>query len=144
MRNHPNELRITLRPSRLLVGFLAFAHIGALLCLLLSGLSAWLIGVGGGLLIISLTINVLKCFRNAVSGAATMLGYSLDGQWWLSDGIQQRQQVELLPGSMLHPLLAVLNFRLSAGGKKRLLLLPDMLGMDEMRRLRVAVRMGAL
>ncbi len=148
MITHPHgasvPLRISIQPSRMRVGFLLFAHIGAFICLMLSGLAGWMLGVGGGLLAISLGHEALQYRQSGNSDSVTMLGCSADGQWWLASGKQQQQPVELLPGSYLHPLLVVLHFRLVGGGRRRLLLLPDMFARDEMRRLRVVVRTGGL
>ncbi len=138
-------LRISLRRSLVLRVFLLFSHIGALVCLISSDLPAPLLAMGAVSLTISLGMGmgVAKYFRHGNPGTVTLFGCSLDGQWWLDLGEAEQQPVELLPGSYLHPLLVVLDFGLAAGGKKRLLLLPDMLGADEMRRLRVVVRAGA-
>jgi hypothetical protein len=67
-----------------------------------------------------------------------------DGAWFLQDNEGALREARLLPSSYLHPKLVILNFALgSRAGKRNLVLCPDSLDAQTLRRLRQHLRVTA-
>lgn len=133
---------IRLRRSRRLLAVLTAAHLGALIIVLIMPMNSWLrVGTSSAILT-SMTHSywhyILRRSRHAVRG----LSITRDGlkiETCRDDWIP----VETLGSSFVSPWLTVLNLKLP---DRRLathvVLLPDMLGPDEFRRLRVWLKWG--
>jgi hypothetical protein len=61
------------------------------------------------------------------------------GQWWLHDHNGSEYRAELLPGAYVHPWLVILRFRVNLATHD-LILLPDNVNGDQLRRLRVHLK----
>lgn len=82
--------------------------------------------------------------RHLGRGAVRRLQWQADGSWLLDDAYGYSHAARLLPSSYLHPRLVLLNFRLEENGRRRyVLLLPDSLDSESLRRLRVRLRIEA-
>lgn len=60
-----------------------------------------------------------------------------DGHWTIGDARAEAQAAELLPHSLVHPWLLVLNFRLADGSRRTRVMAGDEADADALRRLRV-------
>ncbi|MGB1580922.1 MAG: protein YgfX, partial [Nevskiales bacterium] len=73
--------------------------------------------------------------------AVRRLQWQADGNWLLSNERGELRPAELLPSSYLQPRLVILNFRLQESRQRRnVILLPDSLDFETLRRLRVRLR----
>jgi len=59
------------------------------------------------------------------------------GDWYLRDRAGRLRQAQLLASSFVSPALIILSFSLREGGQRRLVMLPDSVDPDLLRRLRV-------
>lgn len=85
-------------------------------------------------------LHVLHRGNKAVRRAV----WQADGQWLLQGHHGDEQPASLLPSSYLHPRLLILNFRIGGTGQRRnLLLFPDSLDFQTLRRLRSRLRIEA-
>ena len=67
--------------------------------------------------------------------------WQVDGQWLLEDAAHQSHIALLMPSSYLHARLLILNFKLVESGRRRtVILLPDSLDVQTLRRLRSRLR----
>lgn len=132
MDGPPQPYRI--RPSRALLAVRGAAHLLALLgCL--AGVPR-VLGLPLALLLaLGLGREILAHSRSGVR----LLGAGRDG-WWLEEG-GVRSAVEILGESRVWTFLVLLQLRTEAG-VRRLLIAPDALPHADLRRLRVALRLG--
>ncbi len=76
-------------------------------------------------------------------GAIRLLLWAEDDRWQLHTAGRRESEARLLPSSFCHPQLVVLNFaRHDRRGWCSVVLLPDSLDADTMRRLRVRLRLS--
>lgn len=124
------------RPSMRAFRWMFFLHTGLLLLVAF----ALQPGVIFFVLITLLALSWLGLRRHAVFGfgprAVVRMIWHADGHWTLHQANGQSFDVELLPDSIVHASLLVLNFKPKAGGRKTRILLGDELAEEPMRRLR--------
>ncbi len=136
----PEQLRIELRPSRLLLGAILVIHGVALYC-------PWLSSLGTGY-ILALNLFVLASaalqLRRSSPGhpnAVTRIEYAA-GRWRLQ-GPRGARQARLEGSAFVTPFLTVLRLRVAGERRSRaLLLLPDSATPQERRRLRMLLISG--
>lgn len=131
------------RPSVLLIWVLLGFHILAALVVLLS--VAYKLAAAALLLITFWSwyrAHRLHCQHRGPK-AIRRLQWQSDGHWLLENRQQQNLPATLLPSSYLHPRLLILNFKLQDGGRRNVLLLPDSLDAQTLRRLRSRLRIEA-
>ncbi len=120
---------------RLLRG-LSLLHLGVGASLPFAMEPGWAMGAVAGLL----GLSWLKLRRHPALGfgpcALTRLTWHTEGNWTLREASGRSHEAELDGGSLVHPLLLVLNFRLTAGGRRTRLIAGDELESELMRRLR--------
>ena len=97
-----------------------------LLLLVLVFLSAW----------DAIRVHMLRRGKRGVKGAV----WDADGRWWLATDAEEEASARLLPDALVHPALVVLNFRLEDGSRRSLLLFPDAVKADLLRRLRMRLK----
>ena len=136
-------LRLKLATSRRLLCGLILVHGGALFCLLPLSVSLLLKLSLGGLLCASLGYTVVdQAFRWLRHSVVTVVA-AADGCWVLVTRDGRRHRTRLAPGSYTHPQLILLRLQRDMPWYRRsLTLLPDMVGEDAFRRLRVHLRCG--
>jgi hypothetical protein len=134
-------LRIRPRPSRLLAVFLLTTHGTALAVVVSIPLDwywrAWLAATVLSGLAYTLGAHVL--YR--VPWAAREANWMSDGTWILTLVRGERIESRLLPSSFVARRLLVLNFRRGRWRSVPLVLLPDTLDADQLRRLRVRLQL---
>ena len=143
MKQLPEGIAIEPRPSRRLALFVCTSHLVALAML------AWLQTQVGSVPFTWLAVAVLfswhRNWKNLVSltGAGALIRVELNpqGEWTLFDRCGCAVPARLLGSSYVSPRLMVLNFSLGGLRRRNLILLPDSSCPDQLRRLRVRLRM---
>lgn len=128
------SLRLEPSPPPSAVAALVALTLLACCAVLLSGLSLWL-----KLALLPLAGLLLVRALRQVLAPWPLLEWDAAGHWWLH-GAGDMQAVEFLGASALGPLL-VLRMRVE-GRRRALLLTPDRLAADDLRRLRVRLAVG--
>jgi len=136
-------VRLELRPSRALAGFLVATHAGAGACLWLAAVPGWLRLVGGLALAASFVYSLRRYARLTDRGAVVRLAAGADATWQVGLADGREVPTERLAEALIHPWLVVVHLRPTAGG--RALTVPiaaDMLDPDSHRRLRVRLTLA--
>ncbi len=136
-RKFAKPLLVRLKSSRWLRGYLVGAHLAAAVAALLLPLSlAYMVSL---LLLIAISLALyfsyyaqphIEALRFTTVGSWQLY---LNGRWW---------KVEILPGTFLSRYLVILRYRLDSGRRGVVICPVDSMGRDELRRLRVAVRLS--
>lgn len=139
----PNSsIFLRLGPSRQLGFLLGALHVGAAACGFMADLPlAARSLLAGCLLVAALRAMALHGSRRAAR-AIVLLVWDRYGQWRLVRRDGRTLQVELEHGAYAHPKLLVLLFRGRDRQRVPLLVVPDMVNADELRRLRMRLRCG--
>lgn len=149
----PAEIDLALQPSRLLLGYLGLISILAVLCIWIY-FSAWL-----ALLWSALVLGLTQYFvrqKALLSLRQSWLRVHVDvfGQITVQNHAQQRYKVGMADASVVHPMLLVLHLKHEEPMPWRerlinrllqhnvLLILPDQVDADALRKLRVWLRWG--
>lgn len=125
-----------LRPSRWLAAFTVISHGLAGAAVWFSALPWW-VSLSLDLLVL---FSLLKALRRQWSVGVRRLRY--DGQTWTLAEAGSEQCLELAGERLVTPWLIVLGFLTQAGKRISLVLPPDSASRDDLRRLRVALRLG--
>ncbi len=92
-------------------------------------------------------VNIIQVFNLHVLGrsrqSVQMLVWDEQGDWFLFSPDGQKHEARLLPASLVHPLLIVLNFRVPDRGRWSSILLPDALDKRTHRQLLTRLRQEA-
>jgi toxin CptA len=103
---------------------------------------------GGGMALIAGLVLLSWIFvrRHSVFGygpnAIVRLTWDAEGRWSVHDRRGARWDAELLPSSLVHERLLVLNFRLQDGSRRTRALLGDELEPEALRRLRARLELA--
>lgn len=138
-RRFPANLKLDIRPSRLLCAWLLLSHGAVLMCLLVSPLPTLLQLLSVIVLIASALYHVTALFRLSGPYSAQGLAYRA-GQWYLQTSAGE--QAASLQSSWVLPL--AVGMHLNAEVPVRLLILTDSCGRDDFRRLRQILRFARL
>ena len=134
-------LRLTPKKSTTLLIFILTAHISALGVIPLLPLEFWL-QLAILLVVIVSLIQVFRTHLLCSSGAAiTSVEWDSDGEWTLFTAAGDELAAQLKASSYVHPWFVVLNFSISRFGRRSLILLPDAVDPELLRRLRVRLRL---
>lgn len=137
MRDHVT-LDIKPRPSGILLVSGGVAHVLAGIAVVVSSLPLWIkMGLLAGIVLALVWFGWQYGYRRG-SGFIARLEL-LDGVWLLETGDGTHHRAGLT-GGYSHPGIVILNFRLAAGGRRSLTLLPDAVEPEALRRLRVWLR----
>jgi len=142
MKTEEERLNIHLKPSRLFAGFLLLSHSLALFFCLSLPLAPQLLS--GSLLLIfcSLSWNWYSHLSNHNLNRLKEVISNSDGSWLLIDYADRVYSAKLLPSTTVFTFLTILNFSYGTFHRKNIVLFPDSLEADQMRRLRV--RLGGI
>lgn len=133
-------IRLDLKPSRWLAAILAGAGIGASLILLYMPLSIWLKLALMLLVLASTTYHVMDALLRL---PWSLIALELDGKGELHvmRRDEEKQQVRILPSSVVLPLLTLLNFQVEGNiWRRHMLITPDRVDPEAYRQLRVWLR----
>jgi len=104
-----------------------------------------LLGEGLGCLLLLLS-GYRQCWLWALQRGSRSIvkGIAMLDRWWLMDRLNRKYEVILSGESLVTTVLIILNFRMIEGGRRRfrLVLAPDSLDFDALRRLRVLLMHG--
>lgn len=131
---------LRLGPSPSLMALLCVVHGGAALCLLASALPP---GFRLALVLVVAGVGVRGVLDHGVRRSArsiVLLVWDRHGQWRLARRDGRILDVTLLDGGFSHPLSVVLRFRSDMGRHIPLVIVPDMVDGEMLRRLRVRLR----
>ena len=132
---------VRIKPSRCLAVLLAAAHLAASALLWPLALALWLKAAIAAALIVSLAFHLRRYALLAASASIVGIEIGEDGHCALQTRGGAQLEARLLGSSFVMPYLTVLNFK-PAGSRiaRHMTILPDSLGADEFRRLRVWLR----
>ena len=134
-------LKINLRPSRILVAILVFAHAAAIAMVVLAGLPLWLALVAIAALVASLVYAVWQTALLRAQDAVRALEITADDKFSIQTRRGERLECEVLGSTYVTFFLTILNLKaLNSGGNKRAVILPDSLDAEDFRKLRVWLR----
>lgn len=132
-----------LGPSRQLAFMLGALHLGAVPCAFAADLPVAIQGsLILGVLLATLRSIALHGSRRATR-AVVLLIWDRHGQWRLLQRDGRVLDVRLEHGACAHPKLLVLPFRSRSGRRVRVLIAPDMVDVEHLRRLRMRLRCEA-
>ena len=136
------RLDIHLKPSKLLAGFLLLSHALALFFCFTLPLSPQLLS--GSLLLIfcSLSWNWYTHLSIHNTNRVKQVISNSDGSWLLIDYADNIYPARLLPTTTVFTYLTILNFSYGTFNRQHVVLFPDSVEADQMRRLKV--RLGGL
>ncbi len=134
-RRIPANLRLDIRPSRLLASYIVLGHSLALLCLLFSGVPFMWMGGLALLLLISGMYHISTLFRQSGPYYVRALAWRA-GQWFLVTA-EGESEAELLSSWVLP---AAVGLQMKARSRFHMLVLPDSCAADDFRRLRQILR----
>lgn len=133
-------LYLQVKPSRILAGFLVLAHAAAALALTYTDMNA------SGRILLSLMIAAslyhnlrVHVLLNAPRSLLRLV-WEASGKWRVWDAFGREHEARLTPGFFVNPKLVILNLQLKGLGRRAVLLLPDSLEDEALRRLRVRLR----
>ena len=130
---------IIVKASRWLKIWLYIIHLLAVLVILMTGLT-WPVKY---LLIFICCTGLFYVIRNYIllTGKNSIIRLLLNhvDEWWLTTAQGDTVNATLLPGALVHPMLVILPFR-SQSGKHTVILSPDVINNDMLRRLRVRLK----
>ena len=134
--------KFDLRPSRLLGAALSCMHAAAWLALLTLDIPVW--ALLALTLILSLSLHYYLRRIARLVAPASCLSLQLEGSRIILGERSGRQIAgRLLPGSLVTPMLLVINIRLLETGKIRsVVVMPDSLDAESFRQLRVFLNLG--
>ena len=141
MNHRDNEfnipVRITYRPPITLLHYMAFTHIGAIICLCVVSLSIFLFGILSVLIIVNyfLYYQKFESEREAVPSVELCLGNS--NEWTALMLVDDVMTLRLLPGALMHQLLLILRFVDENGRSFCFVLSKENFAIDILRGLRV-------
>lgn len=133
-------IRIDIKPSKWLIAGIVIAHLGAIIITLLVHLALWVKAV----MVIMVCTSLVHCLRvylwqNTPSSPVALLLNNMD-EWLLTFAQGETVEVVLRPGAFVHPLLIVLSFKYKMFFPS-VILTPDVVDQDVLRRLRVRLRL---
>lgn len=121
------SLQIEPRLSRQLGLFMLLVHAAALLAIANIDMPVAINIALAGFVV----VNFIQVFQLHVLGrsrqSVQMLVWDEQGDWYLVPPDGEKLEARLLPASLVHPLLIVLNFRVKDRGRWTSILLPDAL-----------------
>lgn len=137
MRNSA-ALIIEPRPSRLLLFVGGFVHGLAGVAAIVASVPWWVqTGFIAGITLSLVWLGYRHGYRHGRGFVARI--ELLDGRWWLETGDGAIYRGQLTDG-YAHPLLVILNFRLEVGQRRSVILSPDAVDREVLRRVRVWLR----
>ena len=140
MSSKEERLRIEPGFSGRLVIYLVLSHGTGIVAVMALPICVWLRLVLG----LGVVIGLVHGFRSQVlrKGAFALRAVELDGVngWSLYTAKGVARDASLLPSSFVRPWLTVLNFSVGRFGRRSVILLPDAVDGEILRRLRVRVR----
>ncbi|MDT8384687.1 MAG: protein YgfX [Gammaproteobacteria bacterium] len=134
-------LRLSPKPSRILIALLTVGHLGAIAILLPLDIHL-IIKLGIAIVLaVSLVIAVRKQPGRTGEGGVQTLIWQADGDWLLETADGETLDARLHESTYVHPWLVVLNFRLTdRPGLLSFTLAPDALDKETFRALRVRLK----
>ena len=139
-RSPSASLSISLSPSRQLAVAVSVLHLGGFVCAFANDLPASV----QGFVALGVVLSGLRCFAlhgsRRAAHAIVLLVWDEWGQWRLLQRDGRVHDARLEHGAYSHPRLVVLPFRSRNAGRLRVLIVPDRVDAECLRRLRVRLR----
>ncbi len=140
---YAQPLRLTPKPSRILMALLTLGHLGALSILFPLDFPIVIKGLIAVVLLLSLVVAWRKQPGKVGEGGVKTLTWQADGEWLLGTVDGKQLQANLHESTYVHPWLVVLNFRQQAKrGILSFTLAPDALDKETFRELRVRLKVA--
>jgi hypothetical protein len=138
-----DRFRIVLKPSRKLLAALGLAYSGAAACLLSLDLEFGAKALMFAFLVLSGVCDSCIHAGGPTRRRVTGLVLHREGDWRVVNGAGEVLRGRPVPGGLVHPLAVCFSIRLADARRLPVLVLADMCGADEFRRLRVWLRLNA-
>jgi len=139
-RDSTGSLFIRLGASRRLTVVLGAVYVGAIFCGFVVELPVAIRGIVAVCVLFAGVRCVALHGSRRSARAIVLLVWDRRGRWRLLQRDGRLLDVRLEPGGYTHPQLVVLVFRTAPGRRLRVLMVPDMVDADQLRRLRVRLR----
>lgn len=133
-------LYLQIKPSRLLAGFLVLGHATAAVALAYIDLPPSVRLLLGLMIAASLYRNLRVHVLLNAPRSLLRLVWEASGKWRVWDAYGREHPASLAPDFYVHPRLVILSLKLEGMGRRAVLLLPDSLDSDALRRLRVRLK----
>ena len=134
------SLSIHLKPSRQLALALGALYLGAIVCAFANDLPPAV----QGLVALCVALSGLRCLSlhglQRAAHAIVLLVWDEQGQWRLLQRDGRVRDARLEHGAYAHRALVVLPFRTRSGARLRVLIVPDRVDAESLRRLRARLR----
>nr|WP_232225003.1 protein YgfX [Acidihalobacter ferrooxydans] len=128
------------RPSRMLAGFLVLGHVTGAVALAYIDVPPVVRVLLGMILAASLYRNLRVYVLFNAPRSLLRLVWEVSGKWRVWDAFGREHAATLEPDCFVNPNLVILSLRLEGLGRRAVLLLPDSLDTEVLRRLRVRLR----
>lgn len=128
------------RPSLLLAGFFILGYATAAVALAYIDMSPAVRILLGLMLAVSLYRNLRVYVLLNSPRSLLKLVWDASGKWRAWDGFGREHEATLTPDYFVHPKLVIFSLKLEGLGRRAVLLLPDSLDSEVLRRLRVRLR----
>jgi toxin CptA len=139
VNNFELPILISVRPSKWLKFWLCSIHMLAIPVVFMTDL-VWYVEI---VLVIAVCISLIVVTRNYIyrQGPNSIVSIMLSetDEWWLTTESDETFKAGLLPAALVHPLLVALQFR-ARDRNYNVILTPDAVDKDMLRRLRVRLR----
>ena len=145
-REFPLEMPIFIdyRPSLRLGIFNTLIHFGTVFCLLLTAIPLALAGLVGTCVLVHYVCYARRYLRALNGRTRVLLKLDKQNRWQLiragGEAPGEIIELDLLPGTLVHPLLVALRFKDETGRIRACVVTPDNLDKQTLRRLRVRLR----
>ncbi len=145
-REFPLEMPIFIdyRPSLRLGIFNTLIHFGAIFCLLLTDIPLVLTGLVGTCVLVHYACYARRYLRALNGRTKALLKLDKQNRWQLiragGETSEEIIDLDLLPGTLVHPLIVALRFKDETGRIRACVMTPDNLDKQTLRRLRVRLR----
>ncbi len=134
-------MKFVLKPSKYLVTIYLLIHLGAIAILLLLPLAIWIKLLLFTFCVASLTFNLRQQALRLSARSIVNFWQTSSGLWSLQDRQGRILSANLQGDSICTLYFVLLNFRLSRWQRRSVIILPDAIHQDDLRRLRVLLRM---
>ncbi len=141
-QNSSSSIFLPLGASRQLGFLLGALHLGAVPCAFVTDLPLAIQGLVALCVLLAAVRGIALHGSRRAARSIVLLVWDRSGQWRLVQRDGRMLDVRLEHGAYAHPKLLVLPFRTRSGQRVPVLVAPDMVDAEGLRRLRVRLRCG--
>ena len=139
MKQEQMSLCITLKKSKNLIVFVVIMHVLALI----SSFMASILSVIKLTLILAISLHLIYSLFSIAKLCGLVIRFSHAKHWEFGEG-DTLSQIQILPGTVLTPLIIFLLFKKQSGKKQSMLIASDAVSVFDFRRLSLELRIAKL